>query len=409
MNIAVLSYEYPPDTGFGGIGTYTYYHARALVKLGHAVHVFAGSTRNGTFHEEHDGVRITRIKAEGWLHQALLPARALHYDWFSNRVETASAACAALRDALHGEHFDIVEAPECGADAAIVSLRLNLPLCVRFHSPARLIMDGYQRPVIDCKLTGFVEQIAIDRADVRTSCSRFLAGEVQAKMGVPAPVHVIPNGIDVDLFDGSADVDVESRFGIPPGAFTVLFANRMEERKGVHLLADIAIPLMKAHSHVHFVLAGRDLFSYVAKTLLPRIREAGVEHRFHVVGALDHADVRALLKRAGVFLLPSLWENCPYSCIEAMTAGRAIVSSDCAGLPELIADRVNGLLVQTGDARSFATRLAELIDDGRLRERLGAAARRTVVERLTSVETARRTADLYRSMLSTASPQRASV
>jgi glycogen(starch) synthase len=47
MNIAILSYEYPHETGFGGIGTYSYYHARALVKLGHTVHVFAGSTRIG--------------------------------------------------------------------------------------------------------------------------------------------------------------------------------------------------------------------------------------------------------------------------------------------------------------------------------------------------------------------------
>src|SRR5260221_316826 len=98
MNIAVLSYEYPPDTGFGGIGTYTYYHARALVKLVHSVHVCAGSTRNGVVHEEHDGVRITRIRNEGWLHRLLMPARSLQYLWFSNRVDTANAAFIALRD-----------------------------------------------------------------------------------------------------------------------------------------------------------------------------------------------------------------------------------------------------------------------------------------------------------------------
>ena len=44
MKIALLSFEYPPETGFGGIGTYTWYQARALVKLGHQVHVLAGAT-----------------------------------------------------------------------------------------------------------------------------------------------------------------------------------------------------------------------------------------------------------------------------------------------------------------------------------------------------------------------------
>ena len=43
MRIALLSYEYPPETGFGGIGTYTYYQARALARLGHEAHVFAGT------------------------------------------------------------------------------------------------------------------------------------------------------------------------------------------------------------------------------------------------------------------------------------------------------------------------------------------------------------------------------
>ena len=44
MKIALMSFEYPPETGFGGIGTYTWYQARAMVKLGHEVHVLAGAT-----------------------------------------------------------------------------------------------------------------------------------------------------------------------------------------------------------------------------------------------------------------------------------------------------------------------------------------------------------------------------
>jgi glycosyltransferase involved in cell wall biosynthesis len=146
---------------------------------------------------------------------------------------------------------------------------------------------------------------------------------------------------------------------------------------------------------VHFALAGRDLFGYVAGTVIPRIQNEGLADRFHVLGALDLADVRALLRRSDIFLLPSLWENCPYSCIEAMAAGRPIVASDCGGMPELIADGTNGLLARSGDADSFAQALEELIEANALRERLGAAARRTVEQRLTDVETARRIADVY--------------
>lgn len=399
MRIALLSYEYPPDTGFGGIGTYSYYHARALVKLGHRVRVFAGSTRTGVFHSEHDGVLVTRVKHEGWLPRLIEPARARRWFWFHNRVETAYSQYLAFRNALRTESFDIVEAPECGGDAAVVSTLVNVPVAIRFHSPARLIMGAYKTPSADRHLTALVEQVAIKRASVRTSCSHFVADQVTTKMHVPPPVHVIPNGIDLDLFDRADGVEAGIGLGIPPDAVTVLFANRLEPRKGIHLMADIAVRVMKRYSHVHFVLAGRDLFGHVATQVLPRLRDEGLDHRCHVLGAVDLATVRSLLRRCDIFLLPSVWENCPYSCIEAMAAGRAIVSSDCGGMPELIVHRENGLLARNEFAASYAERLEELVEDTRLRDCLGQAARATVEQRLTDVETARRTVDVYRGVL----------
>ena len=109
MRIAILSYEYPPETGFGGIGTYAYYQARALAKLGHDVHVFAGSTTDGTFHSEHEGVKVTRIKREGWLHGMLGDARRMRAWWFQNRVTTAVWAHHVLQKEHARKPFDFVE------------------------------------------------------------------------------------------------------------------------------------------------------------------------------------------------------------------------------------------------------------------------------------------------------------
>lgn len=398
MNLAILSYEYPPDTGYGGIGTYSYYHARALVKLGHRVHVIAGSTQNGIQRSEDDGVEITRIKRSGWLPRLLETATARRCGWFANRLETGRAAHEALTHILARESIDLVEMPECGGDGMVVTTLSSVPTVVKFHSPARLIMGIYDTPKLDRELTAFAEQIAINQATLRTSCSQFLADEAMAKMNVPPPVHVIPNGIDVALFDGDEGIDVHDRFGIPRDGVTIFFANRMEERKGVHLVQQMAPQLLRKHENVHFVLAGGDAFGYMRDRVLPFIESEGLHKRFHYLGALDLPSVRAVCKNVDVFLIPSLWENCPYSCIEAMTAGRAIVSSDCGGMPELIEHRQNGLLARSGDVASFVEALDEMVEDRELRERLGAAARATVEARLTDVVVAEKALEAYRSV-----------
>jgi glycosyltransferase involved in cell wall biosynthesis len=134
----------------------------------------------------------------------------------------------------------------------------------------------------------------------------------------------------------------------------------------------------------------------MTKTILPALQRESLRGSVHYLGGLDLAEVRALLRHADIFLLPSLWENCPYSCLEAMAAGVAIVSSDQGGMPELVEDGVTGLLARSGDAASYVAALERVIDDGALRERLGAAARRRIEASFTDVHIAGQSAAFYR-------------
>ncbi len=399
MRIALLSYEYPPDTGFGGIGTYAWYQARALARLGHDVHVFAGATKPGVFRSEHDGVAVTRVKREGWFHEMLDGARKKRAWWFQNRLTTGRDAYEALAKAHAQKPFDFVEAPECGADAMVSTTMLGVPTAVRFHSPARLIMNIYDVPRIDRVLTAFAEQLAINQAQVLTSCSGWLADEVAAKMGEKKPIHVIPNGIDVPLFDRDEGIDVFERFALPRDKKLIFFANRMEERKGIHIVKAMVEKTLAQYSDIAFVFAGGDPFGWMQKRILPWVADQQLQSRFFYLGKLGLPEVRACLKVSTIFLIPSLWENCPYSCIEAMTAGRAIVASDCGGMPELIADRRTGLLARSGDPESFVAVLREMIEDDRLRERCGAAARAEVEARLVDTKIAARSVEVYQGWL----------
>lgn len=400
MRIAILSYEYPPETGFGGIGTYAYYQARALAKLGHDVHVFAGATKKGVFHSEHEGVKVTRIQHAGWLDRMLGDSKSMRAWWFQNRVTTAYNAFKVLRHEHERKPFDFVEAPECGADAAVASTLMQVPTAIKFHSPARLIMNIYDVPKLDRELTAFVEQLGINQVDVLTSCSRFLADEVATKMRERKPIHVVPNGIDVPMFDRDDGIDVFAKFGLPKDKKLIFFANRMEERKGVHILKEMVEQTLQHYRDIAFVFAGRDVFGWMEKKILPWVKDRQLQSRFFYLGQLQLPEVRACLKASSIFLIPSLWENCPYSCLEAMTAGRGIVSSDCGGMPELIEDGRTGVLARNGDPASFVQALRRMIEDDGLRDCCGRNARAEVEKRLTDVGIAQQSVDVYRGWLS---------
>jgi glycosyltransferase involved in cell wall biosynthesis len=397
MKIAILSFEYPPETGFGGIGTYSWYQARALAKLGHEVHVLAGANETTPLTaSEHDGVTVFRFRSNGRISRLAERMGQMRLWWSKNRLENAVSMHLGLRELMRQHRYDLVEMPECGAEGMLVNYLAKAPTLVKFHSPSRLIMPFYDVRKADMTICSFFEKLGIRAAGAYSSCSRFLADEAKSKLGLRAPIEVIPNGIDVALFDAEEQIDCRREFNLPADRPIIFFSGRMERRKGIHLCKDIVPSILERHEAA-FVFAGQDLFNYMAETLQPYWQSRPLRGSVHYLGKLDLKGVRSCLRQADIFLLPSLWENCPYSCLEAMAAGCAIVGSDQGGVPELIRDGENGLLARSGDAESFAACLERLLDNASLRQRLGAAARRTIENSYTDTKIAAQSVEYYRS------------
>ena len=305
MNIALMSFEYPPETGFGGIGTYTWYQARALVKLGHDVHVLAGATDStGLQAQEHDGVKVFRFRSDGSLMGCFRHLGKWRLWWTKNRLENALSMYCALRALRHKHHYDVIEMPECGAEGLLVNNLMRETTLIRYHSPARLIMPSYDVPRADITLCSLLERIGMRGVSGLSSCSRFLAGEVQHKLGIRRPIRVIPNDNDLNLFDASEQVDIRSKFNLPRDRLLILFSGRMERRKGIHLCREIAASVLERHE-VAFVFAGDDLFRYMSETLLPYLQSKKLRGSVHYLGKLDLKDVRSSLFQSDIFLLPN--------------------------------------------------------------------------------------------------------
>jgi glycosyltransferase involved in cell wall biosynthesis len=222
----------------------------------------------------------------------------------------------------------------------------------------------------------------------------FLANKIRVNLGLRKHIRVIPNGIDLELFDREEQVNIRRKYNLPNDRPIILFAGRMERRKGIHLCKEIVTAILERFE-VSFVFAGQDLFNYMSDTLLPYWNDKKLKGSVHYVGKLDLTSIRSFLRQSEIFLLPSLWENCPYSCLEAMAAGVAVLSTDQGGMPELIRDGENGLLAQNGNAGSYVSGLARLIEDKNLRQRLGARARQTIEQSYTDIEIARLSTGYY--------------
>ncbi len=395
MRIGLLSFEYPPETGFGGIGTYTWTQARALARLGHEVHVVAGATDASPVASSwQDGVRVWRGRAPGPTRATMGRAAGwLRLWWTRRRLLTALDTRHTLARVLAEGALDAVEIPECGAEGLLCRNLLPGRAVVRFHSPAELILPYYAVNTLDRALATRLERRALGGAAAYTSPTRFLAAAARARFGIQGSIDVVPNGIDLAAFPPRDPGAAAAALDLPPGRLRVLFAGRLERRKGIDVAATVCERLL-ARPEVDFVFAGEDLFGEFRQRLEPRFASHG-GGRVRALGRLGRIELARWLAAADVVLLPSRWENAPYALLEAMASAAAIVSTAVGGIPEILRDGSEGILVPAGDANATYAATARLLDAPELARTLGRAARARVERDFAAEPMARRSLELY--------------
>jgi glycosyltransferase involved in cell wall biosynthesis len=221
--------------------------------------------------------------------------------------------------------------------------------------------------------------------------SREIAAELVERLGWPAGrVEVSYNAVDPARFEAEAPAGLRAELGAGEGAPLVLTPARLDAQKGHRTLFEAIAQLPDAV----FALAGEGPERGALEALAERL---GIAGRVRFLGRRD--DVPQLLAACDVFALPSLYEGSSLAVLEAMAAGRAIVSSAIGGTEELIEDGRSGLLVPPGDAEALASALRRLLGDPSLRGELAASARARVRRDLTRERMAARVTGAYRELL----------
>ena len=109
-----------------------------------------------------------------------------------------------------------------------------------------------------------------------------------------------------------------------------------------------------------------------------RARELGLDGRVSFLGSVPREQVLRLFHAADASLLPSAWENFPHTIVEALAVGCPVIATAVGGVPEVVRDGENGLLVAPGDPDALAAAIARFFADDALRARLRDAAARSV-------------------------------
>jgi glycosyltransferase involved in cell wall biosynthesis len=195
-------------------------------------------------------------------------------------------------------------------------------------------------------------------------------------IGKPGQVVSIPNGVPVErAHSRRSAAEVRGELGIGD-AFMILSTGRLAEQKGLEYLIRAAVLLREDLPGARIVLAGDGPLRNV---LVRLISEVGVEDMFVLLG--HRKDVGDLLAASDLVVLPSLWEGLSISLLEAMAAGKPVVTTSIGSNREVTSEGEAAVLVPPKDAASLAVAIHALANDRSRLAELGAKGREVQRER----------------------------
>jgi glycogen synthase len=379
LRIAFFTYEYPPDIAQGGIATYVKQVARLLAEREHDVEVFCASPYR-TVSIREDNVLVHRLQSDG-------PAT-------FNRI---------LPDFFAGIHsqkaFDIIESPEIHGHAYLIKQQFpSLPLVVKFHMPVFIqmrLINFYTSRIV--KLRYFLG--ALRRGRIRFYGYNDHNNDIDYKVTSVADAYVSPSR--------SLGAILQKEWKLKPEKLTVLpypfipprplldipiterktkvvsFVGKLNVHKGIVALVEMIRKVVPEHPDVQFRLIGADSFfparnmsmkDYISSQL------QGLEANYVIKGGLDYEAVLQELAETDICIFPSIWENFPNVCLEAMSAGRAVIGSKNGGMSEMLEDGA-GVIIDPLQVHAGAKAISVLLDNPARRVALGIKARLVVLER----------------------------
>ncbi len=288
---------------------------------------------------------------------------------------------AALRKLESQNKFDLIQftdaresffckthAPMIGHVNDTYSAELRGPLEYKKNYPDWLIRWLYYSAV------HFLESRKLQRLKLVVTNSQFTANTIKKTYPEAASkVRLCYKSVDIARYQ---EVFKKREETAPdPDRHVILFVGSNMIRKGVPDLVNAAPRVIKEHPEARFVIVGND-------KSVPRLKQLcsdfNVDRNFEFAGWRSQAELLEYYRQATIFVMPSLTEALGVTFLEAMAAGIPVIGTNVGGIPEIIEDGVNGLLVPIGSPSSIAVAINQLLADSQLRQSFANNAHNTL-------------------------------
>lgn len=373
-----------PHNFQGGIQTHVWKLSGRLIDLGHEVSILtAGSFKNG--------LRTLHMEGRQLIELPYLPGRKLPL--LATVAEEFFFNLAARRWLSRHQHrFDVVHL-QGRSGALFLKNRKNIttPVVNTLHGLVAIEQDkakgekeGFGQKTHRLAAT-WMENGALKNADALIAVSQEMQSELEARQpGLTAKTTQIYNGIDVP----------ETLDKCPADPKLLLFVGRLTALKGVFPLVEA---MKKVRTDIRLVLVGE---GEARPALEAQIREAGLEGRVQLVGAQDSRGVETWIKRCTALILPSYHETQGIVLMEANAQAKPVIAVGVGGIPEVVKNRKNGLLLADHEPATLAWAIDYVFDNEVFAHDWGTWGRYYMQEKFGWEKVARQTEALYESLLS---------
>ncbi|RUT29164.1 glycosyltransferase family 1 protein [Paenibacillus zeisoli] len=377
MKILLVTYWWL--TSMGGIRTYMNQLADRLRTHGHEVDLMGTDLGTNSVYVAGQNRRFSKDSVLPLIRQNLAgaPLPQLHGCPQAMAIESDRYAFEMGAAALGVNHYDLIHAQDPIAALSIRRiLRSPIPLLVSFHGS--LAREGYHdsrsfhpeltwtefRSGTYGKHYASLEYLGAEASDLILVSSGWIKGLI-VESGIPAAkIRQVPYGIDIPAFLAQSSAEFPKAKN--PDRKLIMYTGRLEYVKGVQVLIEALGLLSRTRSDWKCWIIGD---GGMLTQLQNRCVELGIDREVEFLGVIDN--IPSALKKADIYVQPSLQDTQPFSLTEAQLAGVASIAANTTGMPEMIQEGVTGLLFAPEDPASLCAQLSRLLSNPGERSTLG--------------------------------------